>query len=717
MSLLKPLEMSSSLPITNKHDNDNVGCTIIITGGGGFLGQYLAIQLCKLGTVLYDKNNKNNNDQSSIENIDQNNNNNKDEDNINNSSDMISIPIHKIILADIIFHNDLMTDRYINNNNNIINIIKIKGDISNKLYCESLFHNVTSSYMSIFHLGAIMSGDGERDFDLCINVNLYGCINMLECSREYKQKYNNSNIKFIFVSAGAIIGCGSSTDYITKDDTISDQCRSTPHTTYGMTKACCELLCNDYYRKGYIDYIIGIRLPTIIVRAGLPNAATTSCFSSIIREPLNNVNVIIPVDPTIVHAVTSTRCAILSIICCHNISKLISNTILGDYDRTIFIPAIPISLQQLHDALDSIIIMKESSNKSHLGTITYELDERISNIVASFPIRIDAYRAKQLGVPEPPMNAKQMIYEYIQDFPYAISSNLVFDTPTTSTIMANSTTIATATTPNRIFPDRNIITPNTRIAIITGGGSGIGQAVTKRLIEKKDNEYDWIVVIVGRTLEKLYETKNLLQNNNDQMKCICIVLDVTIENDVKRVITLIYNEYHRIDLLFNNAGMNIKANSIEEVDVKDFISILQTNVIGPFICTKEVMKYMIQNGNGGRIINNGSISCTTPRPHSVGYTTSKHALLGLTKCIALDGRQYNIACSHIDFGNVMTQLSSNTNTSSIGAFQSNGTYLKEPFISLIDAANSVALIANLSLEANIYHMTLMATNMPYVGRG
>ena len=205
--------------------------------------------------------------------------------------------------------------------------------------------------------------------------------------------------------------------------------------------------------------------------------------------------------------------------------------------------------------------------------------------------------------------------------------------------------------------------------------------------------------------------------------CLCIPTDVTIETDVMRLFATVKERFGRLDLLFNNAGINSTAASIEQVSLHDFERVLATNVTGPFLCAREAIKIMSSSSQeqvpcGGRIINNGSLSSHIPRPHSTTYTTSKHALSGLTKCIALDGRKYNIACGQVDFGNIVTELSINTNRPNVGALQADGsTTLIEPSMNVHDAAETIYTMANLPLEANILQMTVMATAMPFVGRG
>ena len=608
-------------------------------------------------------------------------------------------------------------------------------------------------------MGGVMSGDGERDFDLCLRVNLYGTLALLERTRQLTQQYyhhyhhtdtnddsadnNNKNDnndqspptpvyqltalpKFIFCSAGAIIGAGSPTDYIQCDDVISDQCRSTPHSTYGMTKSCCELLLSDYTRRNFCDGR-AVRLPTIVVRAGLPNAATTSCYSSIIREPLAGRDLVaIPISHDVTHAVTSTRAAIRAILQLYTVPKDRVDAVCG-YDRTIFIPATSVTLHELYTTLLQKVIHVDSHPL--LGHIDYSVESNISNMVASFPHQINPARATQLDI-SPSPSIETMIREYIEDFPSALVPNLQIVPP--AMINESITPSRTTTTTTIHTPIMIGATLPKRIAIITGAGSGIGRAVAQRLVQSQK----WMVILTGRTISTLRETQQLCgadgettitQPQSDkhpqplsiQNHCLCIPTDVTIEADVIRLFDMVKEQFGRVDLLFNNAGVNSTAASIEQVTLPDFERVLATNVTGPFLCAREATKIMSQQDPpGGRIINNGSLSSQVPRPHSTTYTTSKHALSGLTKCIALDGRKYNVACGQVDFGNIVTELSLNTNRPNVGALQANGsTTLVEPSMNVQDAAETIYTMANLPLDANILQMTVMATTMPFVGRG
>jgi NAD(P)-dependent dehydrogenase (short-subunit alcohol dehydrogenase family) len=426
----------------------------------------------------------------------------------------------------------------------------------------------------------------------------------------------------------------------------------------------------------------GIRLPTIVVRAGLPNAATTGCFSGVIREPLSGVDVVLPIASDVPHAVTSKRAAINGMITLHDTSLKTIEEILG-FDRVVFLPAVALSLGDLEEALLEVV---KAENHSKLGKITYEADARLSAIVGSFPTKINANRAMKLGILDAP-DAQTLVREYMQDFSTAVADG----------IEANSETLGSA-------PQKS----TAKVAVVTGGGSGIGRAFAERL-----SRGGWTVVLAGRRLNTLKETAALLG------ECMCVKTDVSVEAEVESLFQTVESKYGRVDLLFNNAGINsAAAASFENVTTADFERVMKTNVTGPFLCARAAMRIMAKNGNGGgRIVNNGSISAQVPRPGSACYTASKHALLGLTKIIALDGRAINVACGQIDFGNVVSEMSLATNMVGSGAMQPSGERMIEPSMSLADAAETFWTMVNLPLEANILQMTVMATKMPFVGRG
>jgi NADP-dependent 3-hydroxy acid dehydrogenase YdfG len=244
-----------------------------------------------------------------------------------------------------------------------------------------------------------------------------------------------------------------------------------------------------------------------------------------------------------------------------------------------------------------------------------------------------------------------------------------------------------------------------KIAVVTGAGSGIGLAVAKRL-----SGGGWTIVLAGRTAGKLEAAAKSLQGET-----LCVPTDVASEADVDNLFEQTRKAFGRVDLLFNNAGIASGQASIEDVHPTDFQRVINTNVTGCFLCARAAMKLMKTHG-GGRIVNNGSLSAHVPRPGSVAYTVSKHAVLGLTKSIALDGRAINVACGQIDFGNVVSEMSQ-AMVGGPGALQASGERLQEPTMTLEDAAETVWAMANLPLSANVLTMTVMATKMPYVGRG
>lgn len=245
----------------------------------------------------------------------------------------------------------------------------------------------------------------------------------------------------------------------------------------------------------------------------------------------------------------------------------------------------------------------------------------------------------------------------------------------------------------------------TRIALVTGGGSGIGLACAKTLAYN-----DYTVIITGRDKEKL--NKAAVEIGND---CEAIASDITQPDQVDVLFDSIERKYGRLDVLFNNAGNNVPAAPIGDVSAEDWLKVINVNLNGAFLCARGAFNLMRkQNPQGGRIINNGSVSATAPRPGSAPYTSSKHAITGLTRSISLDGRPYNIACGQIDIGNAASDM---TKEMVEGVPQADLSIKSEPVMDVAHVASSVLHMANLPLGANVQFMTVMATNMPFIGRG
>ena len=247
-----------------------------------------------------------------------------------------------------------------------------------------------------------------------------------------------------------------------------------------------------------------------------------------------------------------------------------------------------------------------------------------------------------------------------------------------------------------------------RVALVTGGGSGIGRSAALEL-----NKIDFTVYVVGRREEELIKTSSLAINNNH--KIIPIKTDITIGSQVVALFEKIKSNYGRIDLLFNNAGMGAPRVPIEDLKEEDWRKTVDVNLTGSFFCSQQAIKLMKnQSTRGGWIVNNGSVSAHSPRPDTIAYTATKHAVNGLTKSIALDGRNFNISCSQLDIGNADTAIGSRFKS---GVPQANGEVMVEPVFEAEDCGKAVAYIASLPEGTNILNMTIMATNMPFVGRG
>ena len=247
-----------------------------------------------------------------------------------------------------------------------------------------------------------------------------------------------------------------------------------------------------------------------------------------------------------------------------------------------------------------------------------------------------------------------------------------------------------------------------KIAIVTGAGSGIGRAVALEFLR---NEYQ--VTLAGRREDALLETISLAEAFKTNASA--VPTDVSDPNAVRALFEGVEKKHGRIDVLFNNAGMNAPPVNLEDLTDEQWTSIVNINFNGMFYCIREAFKMMKkQSPMGGRIINNGSISAHAPRPNSIPYTATKHAVTGLTKSASLDGRKYDIACSQIDIGNAMTELAAKMAT---GVPQADGTIKAESMMNVNEVATAALYMANLPLDTNVQFMTIMATKMPFVGRG
>ena len=247
-----------------------------------------------------------------------------------------------------------------------------------------------------------------------------------------------------------------------------------------------------------------------------------------------------------------------------------------------------------------------------------------------------------------------------------------------------------------------------KIALVTGAGSGVGRLSAIALLED-----GWTVVLAGRRAEPLQALAAEAAARGHS--AVPVPTDVTDPASVQALFDTIEQEFGRLDLLFNNAGVNAPAVPMDELPLDAWFNVVNTNITGVYLCARAAFGLMRrQSPQGGRIINNGSISAHTPRPYTAPYTASKHAVTGLTKALALDGRAFNIVAGQIDIGNALTELSERMTR---GVLQANGTTAPEPMMDASHVANAVRHMASLPLDANVLNMTVMASAMPFVGRG
>jgi NAD(P)-dependent dehydrogenase (short-subunit alcohol dehydrogenase family) len=252
------------------------------------------------------------------------------------------------------------------------------------------------------------------------------------------------------------------------------------------------------------------------------------------------------------------------------------------------------------------------------------------------------------------------------------------------------------------------MTANGKVALVTGAGSGIGRGVALALISA-----GYSVVLAGRRGAELERTATMAEPCGG--KVLAVPTDVSKPAPVRALFARTQQVFGRLDVLFNNAGIGAPGIPMEDLTYEQWAAVVDVNLTGAFLCAQEAIKIMkAQQPRGGRIINNGSISAHAPRPNSAPYTATKHAITGLTKCISLDGRKYDIACGQIDIGNAATEM---TERMTAGVPQANGTTMVEPRMDVRHVAEAVLYMASLPLDANVQFMTVMATKMPLIGRG
>jgi len=249
---------------------------------------------------------------------------------------------------------------------------------------------------------------------------------------------------------------------------------------------------------------------------------------------------------------------------------------------------------------------------------------------------------------------------------------------------------------------------NGKVAIVTGAGSGIGKATALALLQE-----GYSVVLAGRRAAALEQT--VKDAGAAAARALAVFTDVSDPASVRALFAKTKEKFGRLDLLFNNAGQNAPGIPLEELTFEQWKSVVDANLTGAFLCTQEAFKLMrSQTPRGGRIINNGSISAHAPRPNSAPYTATKHAITGLTKSTSLDGRKYDIACGQIDIGNALTEMAERM---AKGVPQADGSTKVEPLMDVAHVAKTVVYMASLPLEANVQFVTVMATKMPFIGRG
>eukprot|EP00929_Paragymnodinium_shiwhaense_P091992 TRINITY_DN51872_c0_g1_i3.p1 TRINITY_DN51872_c0_g1~~TRINITY_DN51872_c0_g1_i3.p1 ORF type:complete len:622 (-),score=160.08 TRINITY_DN51872_c0_g1_i3:207-2072(-) len=533
--------------------------------------------------------------------------------------------------------------------------------------------------MSVFHLAGIMSGQAEKDFDMGMRVNLEGTRVVLEAARVHSQA-GGRLVRVVFASSMAIFG-------ETLDCPVSDVTKPVSMNTYGMTKAVGEMFVNDYTRKRFVDGC-SARLPTVIIRPGKPNAATTGAFSGVVREPLKGIDVVLPLERTLPHACTSTRMLVANLQRLHDADLGAPGS--GLVDRGVMLPSISVTIQMLIDALYRVV---PKDWQSKLGKISDKIDPFLNGVVSKMAVKeLTHHTAAKHGLLEVP-DVDTIVREYIEDHAEDCLAGLP----------------AACAEPAAKKP-KLATTSSGKVAVVTGGGSGIGRACAIALAKCGFSR----VVVTGRRRDCLDETAKLIKDAAADADVLVMTCDVSREQDVERLFKEVEHRFGRCDLLFNNAGVVPKSVDFDTIALSDWKTCIDANVTGMFLCSRAAFGLMRrQTPQGGRIINNGSISADRPRAKMAAYTTSKHAVTGLTKQLALDGRPFSIACGQIDIGNAKSRLAMLGSKDAAAETKAP----VEPFMDLSNVARTIEYMASLPPEANALFLTVMATNMPLIGRG
>ena len=252
------------------------------------------------------------------------------------------------------------------------------------------------------------------------------------------------------------------------------------------------------------------------------------------------------------------------------------------------------------------------------------------------------------------------------------------------------------------------MTEDGKAAIVTGAGTGVGRAVALALVGE-----GYLVALAGRRADRLDETRS--RAGDESGRALVVPADVSDPESVRALFAKTTDAFGRLDLVFNNAGLNVPGVPIDELDVEKWKAVVDVNLTGTFLCIREAFRVMkAQKPRGGRIINNGSVSAHVPRPGSAPYTATKHAITGLTRIASLDGRAFDIACGQIDIGNALTEMTARMTG---GVRQADGSVRVEPTMDVDNVARAVVYMASLPLNANVQFMSVMATKMPFIGRG
>jgi len=572
--------------------------------------------------------------------------------------------------------------------------------------------------VSIFHFAGLLQADQHDRLEHCIRVNVELTRNLLTAAKTISEAgLLKAPVRFMLLTLSPASPACLWLQQLGRGSKL-EKWKVSP---YGNTQGMGEQLVFESMQNGGGSFMgFCARAPGLLalnefdeISAGLRDEVTQALASSLQGNPYTT-----PLTKTDTFCITTMPALMRNLILLHDLEV---HSLLQEHrerleTQPVYLPGLMTALPPLVDALKETMPDKAQA----MGDITYYGKQSSSNstcVIDTTAWVEELQLASSLGLESSPPMVKFWEQAFLKG-----GRNSTFVAPTQNlnppvqALNSARTVASSMNTTVLCAPTANLSNgPKRRVAVVTGAGSGVGRAAAIALVRKANFN---TVVLLGRRQEPLEETAAFLLCNEDDSKIRdtwCVTCDISEPAEVAQVFDQVRSRYGRLDLLFNNAGVGTPQVPLDELPLDAWQKCIGTNMTGTFLCTKEAFRLMKQqNPRGGRIINNGSVSADRPRPNTAPYTATKHAMTGLTKSMALDGRPFDIACGQIDIGNAMTPMGEKLGE---GALQASGKTVPEPLIDVNIVGNAVAYMASLPLEANVPFMTVMATKMPLYGRG